>query len=66
MNLLIIYWFITTIYGTYWLIKYPSYRYYEDDKYFNLMELIGKLFFASIIAWVFVPIILLSTIKFKR
>lgn len=66
MKLLIAYWLITTIYGTYWLIKHPSDRRYEDEQYFTLLELFGKFVFASIIAWMFVPMMGFASIKFKR
>ena len=36
MNIiLLIYWILTTIYGTYWLVKHPSDRRYEDDDEFD-------------------------------
>ena len=34
MIILLIYWILTTIYGTYWLVKHPSDRRYEDDDEF--------------------------------
>lgn len=66
MKILITYWLLTTIYGTYWLIKNPSSRLYKDKEYFTLLELIGNLFMALIFAWFFVPLYLLSFFKFKR
>lgn len=66
MIALFIYWIATTIYGVYWLIKHPSVRRYEDREYFTLLELIAKFFLSSILAWVFVPLYLLSFFRFKR
>jgi heme/copper-type cytochrome/quinol oxidase subunit 2 len=64
--LLVIYWIATTIYGTYWLVKNPSDRRYEDNEYVTLLEVIAKLFPAMLIAWLAVPMFLLHQIKFKR
>lgn len=66
MTIIIIYWLATSIYGTYWLVKNPSARLDEDSKYVSLLEIVGKLFLASVLAWAFVPMMLLATIKFKR
>jgi len=66
INLLIGYWILTTIYGVYWLIKHPSERRCDDMEYFTLMDVLGALFPAIILAPVFVPMMLLETIKFKR
>jgi hypothetical protein len=66
MLLLLTYWILTTIYGTYWLVKHPSGRRYEDDDEFTLLEVIAKIFPAGLIAWAIVPMLLLNQIKFKR
>ena len=66
MTIILIYWLATTIYGTYWLVKNPSARIYEDSEYVTLLEIFGKAFLASVLAWAFVPMMLLATIKFKR
>ena len=66
MIVLISYWILTTIYGVYWLIKHPSDRRYEDENEFTLLEVIAKTFPAMLLAWVFVPMGLLYSIKFKR
>lgn len=66
MTILLIYWLATTIYGTYWLVKNPSARIYEDTEYVTLLEIFGKFFLASILAWAIAPMVLLATIKFKR
>jgi len=66
MTLLLIYWILTTIYGTYWLVKHPSDRRYEDDNEFTLLEVIAKMVPAGLIAWAVVPMMLLHKVKFKR
>jgi len=66
INILIGYWVLTTIYGVYWLIKHPSGRRYEDESEFTLLEVFGKLFLSMLLAWVFVPMMVLASIKFKR
>jgi hypothetical protein len=66
MTLLLIYWIVTTIYGTYWLVKHPSDRRYEDDDEFTLLEVVAKTVPAAMIAWAIVPMLLLNQIKFKR
>jgi hypothetical protein len=66
MILLISYWILTTIYGVYWLIKHPSERHGDDMEHFTLFEVLGHIFPAALLAWVFVPMILLSKIEFKR
>jgi hypothetical protein len=66
MKLLLIYWVLTTIYGTYWLVKHPSDRRYEDDDTFTLLEVVAKILPAGLIAWAIVPMVLLNQIKFKR
>jgi hypothetical protein len=66
MTILLIYWILTTIYGTYWLVKHPSDRRYEDDDEFTLLEVIAKMVPAALIAWGIVPMLLLHQIKFKR
>jgi hypothetical protein len=64
--ILLIYWILTTIYGTYWLVKHPSDRRCEDDDEFTLLEVIAKIFPAGLIAWAIVPMLLLHQVKFKR
>jgi hypothetical protein len=66
MTIILIYWLVTTIYGTYWLVKNPSARLGEDNQYVTLLEILGKAFLASVLAWVIAPMMLLATIKFKR
>lgn len=65
-TILLIYWILTTISGTYWLIKNPSHRKCEDDNEFTLLEVIAKMLPAALIAWAIVPMMLLNKIKFKR
>ena len=64
MIILISYWILTTIYGVYWLIKHPSR--FDDKDDFTILEVLGKIFPSMILAWVFVPMGLLYSIKFKR
>jgi len=64
--LLLAYWMATTVYGVHWLIKHPSSRHGDDEEYFTLFEAMAKLFPAALLAWLFVPIGLLSQIRFKR
>jgi len=66
INILIGYWVLTTIYGVYWLIKHPSDRRYENESEFTLLEVFGKLFPSMLLAWVFVPMMVFASIKFKR
>lgn len=66
MIILLIYWILTTIYGVYWLVKYPSERRYDDDEEFTLLEVVAKIVPAALIAWAVVPMLLLNKIKFKR
>jgi hypothetical protein len=66
MIILLIYWILTTIYGTYWLVKHPSDRRYEDDDEFTLLEVVAKTLPAMLIAWAIVPMLLLNKVKFKR
>ena len=60
------YWLTTSIYATYWLIKNPSNRTYEDPEYVTLLEIIAKFFLAAMLGPLFVPMALLHTIRFKR
>jgi hypothetical protein len=66
--LLLAYWMATTVYGVHWLIKNPASRFASDppDEYVTLLEVMGKLFPAALLAWAIVPITLLSRIRFKR
>ena len=66
MTIPLIYWILTTIYGVYWLVKYPSSKRYEDDDEFTLLEVIAKTVPAALLSWIFVPMLLLHQIKFKR
>jgi hypothetical protein len=65
-KILLVYWILTTILGTYWLVKHPSDRRYEDSDEFTLLEVIAKTVPAALIAWAVVPMMLLHKIKFKR
>jgi hypothetical protein len=66
------YWMATTAYGVYWLIKNPATSRFSTmdgntpDEYVTLLEIIAKTFMSAILSWVFVPILLLSKIRFKR
>ena len=71
MTLLFIYWIATTAYGVYWLIKHPATKFSTmdgntPDEYVTLLEILAKTFISAILSWVFVPMLLLSKIKFKR
>jgi len=66
MEFIIAYWILTTIYGVYWLIKHPSRRMGDDMENFNLLEAAAHVFPAGLLAWIFVPMGLLYSIKFKR
>ncbi len=68
ITLLLAYWIATTAYGVYWLIKHPAQKFASDppDEYVTLLEIIAKTFMSAILSWVFVPILLLSKIRFKR
>ena len=66
MTIPLIYWILTTIYGVYWLVKHPSSKRYEDDDEFTLLEVIAKTVPAALLSWIFVPMLLLHQIKFKR
>ena len=70
--LLTAYWMATTAYGVYWLIKHPAESKFSTmdgntpDEYVTLLEILAKTFPAALLAWMFVPMLLLSKIKFKR
>jgi hypothetical protein len=64
MELLILYWILTTSYGIYWLIKNPSR--FDDQDDFTILEVLGKVFPAALLSWILVPIFILASIKFKR
>ena len=71
MTLLFIYWIATTAYGVYWLIKHPASKFSTmdgntPDEYVTLLEILAKTFISALVSCVFVPIFLLSKIKFKR
>ena len=64
ISLLIAYWLITTIITLYWLIKNPLKI--HDQEYFTLFDVFGQVFFCLLLGWVFVPVMVLTLIKFKR
>ena len=71
MTLLFIYWIATTAYGVYWLIKHPASKFSTmagntPDEYVTLLEILAKTFISALVSCVFVPMLLLSKIKFKR
>ena len=66
IEILIGYWILTTIYGVYWLIKHPSSRHGDDSEHFTLLEVFGHIVPAALLSWVFVPMMILSKIEFKR
>ena len=54
MEILIIYWIVTTIFGVYWLIKNPS-RFESKDE-FSLADILGNIFPSMIIAPFILPL----------
>jgi heme/copper-type cytochrome/quinol oxidase subunit 2 len=66
MNLFLTYWILTTMYGVYWLVKHPSERHGDDMEHFTVMEILGHILPAALLSWMFVPIGILNSIKFKR
>ena len=66
MNLFLTYWILTTMYGVYWLVKHPSERHGDDMEHFSVMEILGHILPAALLSWMFVPIGILNSIKFKR
>ena len=65
------YWMATTAYGVYWLIKNPASKFATmdgntPDEYVTLFEILAKTFISALLSWVFVPIVLMSKIRFKR
>jgi hypothetical protein len=66
MKWILAYWIATTIYGVYWLIKHPSVRHGDDMENFTLMEAFAYTFPAGLLAWIFVPMMILGSIEFKR
>jgi len=64
LTYLLVYWILTTVYGVYWLIKYPSIT--DDPNEFSMFDLLAYVFPAACFAWVFVPMMVLHSIKFKR
>jgi hypothetical protein len=50
----------------YWLVKHPSSRHGDNTENFTLLEVLGHVFPAALLGWVFVPMWLLSKIEFKR
>jgi hypothetical protein len=65
-NILIGYWILTTIIGVYWMVKNPSVRHGDDMTHFTLFDVVGSIFPCAIVGWVFVPMMALASIKFKR
>ncbi len=61
MELFIVYWIITTLVGTVWLIM----SYAEKEEYVSLADIIGSLLISAIIAWAFIIIWLLDVAKIK-
>ena len=66
MTIPLIYWTLTTIYGVYWLVKHPSSRHGDDAEHFTLLEVFGHVFPAALLSWIFVPMMILGSIKLKR
>lgn len=71
MTILLTYWMATTAYGVYWLIKHPASKFSTmdgnaPDEYVTLLEILGKTFISALLSWLFVPIFLMSKIRFKR
>ena len=70
--LLTAYWMATTAYGVLWLIKNPATSRFATmdgntpDEYVTLIEILAKTFISALLSWVFVPLFLLSKIRFKR
>ena len=64
MELLLIYWILTTIYGVYWLIKNPSR--FDDKEDFSILDVLGNVFPALLLSWIIIPMFILGSIKFKR
>ena len=66
------YWIATTAYGVYWLIKNPAESKFSTmdgntpDEYVTLLEILAKTFMSALLSWVFVPLFLMSKIRFKR
>jgi hypothetical protein len=54
------------MYGVYWLVKHPSERHGDDMEHFSVMEILGHILPAALLSWMFVPIGILNSIKFKR
>ena len=64
INLLLAYWLITTIIAVYWLIKNPKNT--DDKEYFTLFDVVAHVFPSVLLGWIFVPVVILILIKFKR
>lgn len=66
------YWIATTAYGVYWLIKNPATSRFSTmdgntpDEYVTLFEILAKTFISALLSWLFVPLFLMSKIRFKR
>jgi hypothetical protein len=66
ITVLIIYWIATTIVGVIWIVKHPSHRRGDDPEYVTLLDIIGMILPAMLVAWAVAPMMLLNEIKFKR
>jgi hypothetical protein len=70
--ILLAYWMATTVYGVHWLIKNPATSRFSTmdgntpDEYITLLEILGKTFISALLSWLFVPLFLMSRIRFKR
>jgi hypothetical protein len=72
IQILLVYWIVTTIYMVYWMIKEPPFRHSVDPdenydrEYVTLLEVLGYIFPAAAIGWYIVPIHFIQKVKFKR
>jgi hypothetical protein len=64
MEILIIYWIASTIYGVYWISKKLGQL--ENKEYYTLLDLIAYLLASMIITPFALLIYLFNSIKFKR
>lgn len=63
INLLLAYWLITTIIAVCWLVKNPEIP--DDKEYFTLFDVTAHIFPSVLLGWIFVPVVILMSIKFK-
>lgn len=61
MEFFIVYWIITTLVGTVWLLM----SYMDKQKYVSLGDILGCFLISGIFAWAFTIIWLLDAIKIK-